>query len=86
MELLPVELKEWILLHCDDDSLALSIPQVSKLFKKLLDDDGVIWKTKCSLIKKNENYRLEDQSWKQFYFTGISLGANKKLFFIQSLK
>jgi hypothetical protein len=67
---LPRELKEWILLFCDDDSLALSIPRVSKLFNKLLDDNGAIWKTKCSLTNKNENNKLADQSWKRFYFNG----------------
>jgi hypothetical protein len=70
MELLPRELKEWILLFCDDDSLALSIPQVSKLYNTLLEDDGAIWKAKCSLKKKNEESNLTDLSWKQFYFTG----------------
>jgi hypothetical protein len=67
---LPRELKEWILFFCDDDSLAISIPRISKLFNNIMDDNGAIWKTKCNLRKKNENNKLADQSWKRFYFSG----------------
>eukprot|EP00029_Vermamoeba_vermiformis_P002819 TRINITY_DN1317_c0_g3_i2.p1 TRINITY_DN1317_c0_g3~~TRINITY_DN1317_c0_g3_i2.p1 ORF type:complete len:215 (+),score=26.44 TRINITY_DN1317_c0_g3_i2:56-646(+) len=68
METLPVEVVELILAACEAKSLALSVPQVSKLFKYLSGDNSTVWKAKCEQKYSSWNSKPSDQTWKQYYF------------------
>ena len=71
MERLPVELIELILIGCEAQLVAVSIPRVSKLFKQLTDDDSAVWKAKCEQKYLSSNSKDEDElSWKRHYFAG----------------
>ena len=70
METLPVEIIELMLNYCEPKTLALSIPQVSKLFKKYSEGDGDIWKAKCEQKYSDLTCKPPDQTWKQYYFPG----------------
>jgi hypothetical protein len=76
---LPEEILELIVARVEDQTLAASIPRVCKLFHKFGDENGKIWILKSSEITK----KSDQQSWKQFYFSGTidyaSITTNDRL-------
>jgi hypothetical protein len=65
---LPVEIVELILVACDAKVLAVAIPRVSKLFKKLSGDNSLVWKAKCEQKYLGWNSKATNMSWKRNYF------------------
>jgi hypothetical protein len=85
---LPEEILELIVARVEDQTLAASIPRVCKLFHKFGDENGKIWILKSSEITKKYtiegvNKKSDQQSWKQFYFSGTidyaSITTNDRL-------
>jgi hypothetical protein len=70
---LPDEVWELIFEHCDDKMLYIIFPLVSKLFRKLLHDEGGFWQRGCARKKLDLTSKSEYKSWKQVYRYNIRL-------------
>lgn len=73
MESLPLELVELILVDCEAKALAVAVPRVSKLFKKLSDENSSVWKAKWAQRKWSANTKPANLSWKRHYFNSKCL-------------
>jgi hypothetical protein len=64
---LPDEVWELIFEHYDDKMLYIIFPLVSKLFRKLLHDEGSFWQRRCARKNLDLTSKSEYKSWKQYY-------------------
>lgn len=66
LEMLPIELWNEILMLVEDESLATTVPRVSRLLYHFTSEDSDIWKRKCHIKYKGEQ-KDESTTWKKFY-------------------
>jgi hypothetical protein len=69
IELLPLELIEWILLYCEDKIVAVTLPKVSKYFRQITSEDEGIWRSKCGDLNLDVAQKSPEQTWKHYYYT-----------------
>lgn len=73
IELLPLELLEWILLYCQNKSIAVALPRVSKYFRQLTGEDEGVWKAKCGELNLDLAKKSPEQTWKHYFYTSTCL-------------
>jgi hypothetical protein len=69
IELLPLELIEWILLYCEGKIVAVTLPKVSKYFRQITGEDEGIWRSKCGDLNLDVAQKSPEQTWKHYYYT-----------------
>lgn len=62
IELLPLELIEWILLYCEDKIVAVTLPKVSKYFRQITSEDEGIWRSKCGDLNLDVAQKSPEQT------------------------